>query len=102
MGTMALAPGGWMWPREPSMAKTPTSSHEMVRLILSQSRSAMPDQLTTTPFSASALTLYLYDLNLGTRPLRSSSRWWLYCLVKGIRNLFLLFIFPCAVSHIVM
>src|SRR3569833_3438866 len=77
MGTMALAPGVWMWPREPSMAKTPTSSHEMVRLILSQSRSAMPDQLTTTPFSASAQTLYLYDPNLGTRPLRSSSRWWL-------------------------
>src|SRR5690606_24343407 len=28
--------------------------------------------------------------NLGTRPERSSSRWWLYCFVKGRRKRFLL------------
>lgn len=38
----------------------------------------------------SCRALYLYEPNLGTRPLRSSSRWWLYWRVKGRRNFFLL------------
>lgn len=84
MGTRALAPGIWMWPLLPSMAKTPTSSHEMVRLILSHSPT--PAQETRTPLSERARAEYLKEPNLGTRPERSSSRWWLYCFVKGRRN----------------
>ena len=90
MGTSALAPGIWMWLRLPSSEKTPTSSHEMVRSIWPQSRSGMPCQATRTPLSERARALYLNEPNLGTRPVRSSSRWWLYCLVKGRRKRFLL------------
>jgi len=72
------------------MEKTPTESHEIVRLILSQSLSATPVHETRTPLSERERALYLNDPNFGTRPLRSSSRWWLYCLVKGRRKRFLL------------